>query len=220
LNAYGYCLGDPINFRDPSGHVLTVTAKDGLLKNVLKGISQRSKSISKPPTGAGKRGGPSPKASSLVASAMTVSDEAAAGVPVLDSSRGGNDAKIIVDAFKRIKKNEPTAEIIGSYTARIDAPHITTSSTLFSHAKAKYPFTALPSNPSVYVPDVSVPRWTNTNQLDVHHFDVAISHFRNVAAVHNHLSSGSGGPFSILAFAQEIRRALYIKRHTGINLLR
>lgn len=43
LNAYGYCAGDPVNFSDPTGHMLSLSKIFGKLKrNPVKGASSSS----------------------------------------------------------------------------------------------------------------------------------------------------------------------------------
>lgn len=113
LNAYAYCQGDPINFRDPSGHILTAPMKASLLKDVLKGISQRSKSISKPLAVSGKRVNQLPKAStSGGASGMTLSDETAVG-PALNRSKGRDDAKTLLTPSSELKKTSQLLKLQG-----------------------------------------------------------------------------------------------------------
>ncbi|WP_160104946.1 RHS repeat-associated core domain-containing protein [Pseudomonas izuensis] len=210
LNIYAYCGGDPRNRSDPTGHVFGLNTA---LKSTGMGISKQSKVISKSAS-ISKHGRRAANASSTSIEAVT---------PASGSSTTASSATKIAEinnAVARINTNEPIAEIIGNYTNRVNTPDMTISANHYGDALKNYPFIPLRQNQNVFVPDVGTPRWTNAGQLDVHHFDVSISLFRNVAAFRNQKIPGDGRRLSILADVQEIRRANYIRTHTGINLLR
>ncbi|MHC8357052.1 RHS repeat-associated core domain-containing protein [Pseudomonas sp. LB3P81] len=209
LNAYAYCGGDPRNRNDPTGHVYGLNTA---LKSAGMGISKQSKAISKSAS-IGKYGRRSANASSTsVETATTASGSAIAASPATKVAEVNN-------AVARININEPIADTIGNYTTRINISDMATSANHFNEALKNYPFIRLRRNPNVLVPDVTTPRLTNTGQLDVYPFDVSISLFRNVADFRNQRIPGDGRSMSILADVQEIRRANYIRTHTGINLL-
>ncbi|MDQ0125887.1 RHS repeat-associated protein [Pseudomonas lini] len=211
LNAYAYCEGDPGNLVDPTGHVGFRIPIIPRRANPLRTMSNSSRSISRSSAATGNVN--TQAASSTAATATTVSGST--NTVSTASIANNTDA-----AIPRIKQNESIAEITGAYTRRIEVRSIIQSPTLYREAQKNYHFVPVRHHPNVYVPAAATPAWTNNGQLDMHPFDISISHFRNVADLQNHLIPGSGRHWSTIADALEIRRANHIHEYTGINLYR
>ena len=201
INSYAYCEGDPRNRSDPTGHVNVFNA----LKKPLSRISNQSKTISRTDLNR-KRAGYS--SSPITASASTTKKN----TTTASSKLNIND---INTAVSKIHHSEPIAQVIGSYTDKLNIGNLKESTLLYTNALKEYPFTPLRKTPKIFVPDVATPIWAANGQLDVRHFDVSISIFRNMVSVHP-----EGHRFSVLADIQEIRRANYIRQNTGIDLLK
>jgi RHS repeat-associated protein len=201
INSYAYCEGDPRNRSDPTGHVNVFNA----LKNPLSRISNQSKTISRRDVNRERAGHSS---SPITASASTTKKN----TTTASSKLNIND---INTAVSKIHHSEPIAQVIGSYTDKLNIGNLKESTLLYTNALKEYPFTPLRKTPKIFVPDVATPIWAANGQLDVRHFDVSISIFRNMVSVHP-----EGHRFSVLADIQEIRRANYIRQNTGIDLLK
>ncbi|MNU97519.1 hypothetical protein D3C71_875980 [compost metagenome] len=218
LNAYAYCKGDPKNKVDPKGHSPISATMDAFLKRLATGVSNRSRNILRASSGVRPRR--IQNMDSLPPTSATISNSATPSrQPPHNGSRSTYSAEHIQAATTKINQNVPIAEIIGQYTQRFNTADVNISSSLYTEVRKNYSFIRLPIS-GFEVPDIRVAHWSNTNQLDTRHWDVTISHIRNTAEVQNHLIPGSGARFHTLANVQEIRRAQYIRRNTGINLLR
>lgn len=197
MNAYAYCVGNPVNRADPTGHAPITKAMDSFLKSLVTGVPKKPRTISKPLATGGdtvaKTPSPSNKPHQKRLNINRRTQERRAHLKKLSNT---------------IKQNEATLPIQDKYSTNNKITDIVSSTKLYEAAKQGYGFDKYP-NPSK--------KFTFTDHegnllLDVTHFNITKDHLRILAA--------RGGPSRDYTAVQrlEIMRADYIEKFTGIDL--
>jgi RHS repeat-associated protein len=201
LNAYAYCVGDPINWTDPTGHSPITLPIDKFLRDLAK------KAL----------GIPIKKAKTIAASANNAANNTA-----LIKRRwiNKNNRKLKAQS-DLIKRNEQLLGPQKIYTTTNRITDLQTSLRAYDQAKLEYQFGIYPNPAIKFVTRAA----DGTELLDTYHFDVAEFHFTNLT------SKSKVNKFNKLHGTQTVRkqgieparrvtksRSDYIKNNTGIDL--
>jgi len=199
LNAYGYSVGDPINWTDPTGHIklpinmsLITPEIDDFLKSLIA------------PTGAISK--PAKKHRNLMKHRISQKK-------YRTSLKNQNDI---------ITNNEKLLENQNSYIINDNITALKKSSKAYELAKQGYGFEKHP-DPSVKH-DIQI---NGSKLLDTSHFDAAIAYFKNNSSRSKIKTFNLKNPSTPLKqttsddfYLAKIKRAIYIKNFTGIDLFK
>ncbi|WP_256578286.1 RHS repeat-associated core domain-containing protein [Pseudomonas sp. A25(2017)] len=199
LNAYGYSVGDPINWTDPTGHInLPIN-----MSLITPQIDDFLKSLIAPP-GAISR---SAKNHSRLMTHRARQRE------YLTSLK---NRKNTITANEKLLKNQ------NSYTINNNITDLEQSSKAYELAKQGYGFETYP-DPSVKH-EIQI---NGSTLLDTSHFDATIAHFKNANSSHKIKKFNLKNPSTPIkkthydyVYRANIKRAEYIKNFTGIDLLK
>lgn len=201
LNAYAYCGGDPVNRVDPTGHAFVPKPTGVTAKRTVLGVSQKSKTISRPLATSGD-----------MAEGASSSSQNVSKAKLKRLRHNEHQRKYYAQIKERvdtIQANEASQQNQSYYNVSDDLRDLELSKQAYEHAQQGYGFKTVPDPTQRHV-------WIDpmgNSLLDVAHFDATISHFRNLA-------NKSVGGRSYRAFYQlQISRAQYIKNFTPIDLM-
>jgi RHS repeat-associated protein len=205
LNAYAYCQGDPTNRVDPTGHYYTpVTKAIADFKQAKLGISKASIIISKAENNKAARPLSPPKTLSKSEKYKQYHREY--------SRTKRNDLRELTNL---IKKNEAALKNENKqYMITKNITDLEQSTKGYELAKDRYNFKKYPD------PNIEHP-WEDPDGntiLDPSHFDIAISHFRNITREKRKHPELTGNSDTVRRLI--ILRAVYIKNFTGNDLMR
>jgi RHS repeat-associated protein len=196
INAYAYCGADPRNRMDPSGHVPISALTKALAayrttKENLK-ISQASKTISKLTATKGDN----------------VTLDTLEARKLIKNSRDRTRRRELKELANLIKENEATLPPSekARYTWAVKNNDLNATHEQYNNAKALYKF-------SEKFPNTDVMELYE-GRLDVGHFDITTMHFRNMSNRKEPISRDRTP-----IHRAEILRAVYIKKHIGIDLM-
>lgn len=168
LNAYAYCLGDPVNRTDGTGHAPVPPLR---LVKPVKPLK----------------------------------------TPIATLINGRKNYKKLRDAAQQIDRNElalPASD--KKYTVSSNVETLALSELAYEHARLGYGFE---NRPDVNTPHFYVER-PGKVLLDVAHFDIVVyRELHRAKSISPRAATSSG------VFRAKIRRAEYIKKHTGIDLM-
>jgi len=207
LNSYAYSGGDPRNWLDSTGHAPTAVsleiARFQKSKLALSRTSNTASKFSAAASPATQRG--------LSSNANRISK------PKPLKNRAvyqRNRRAVIKELSDTIKANELKISNPNKYNVSDDITNITTSTTGYNIAKNDYEFTKFPDPDKKYT-------WMNQHKhelLDVAHFDITRSHYRNLTQ-HTTTQPSRYRDYTA-SYYIEILRAIYIKKHTDIDLMK
>ena len=207
LNSYAYSGGDPRNWLDSTGHAPTPISQALAMfkasKQALSGTSNTASKLSVAASLATQR--------SLSSNANRISKPKR---KFDDIGYNRNRRAVTKELSDTIKANELELSKPDKYNISDDITDINTSTTGYDIAKNNYNFTKFPD------PNIKH-TWTdqdNNELLDVAHFDITKSHYRNITKYIKNKSSHHKD-YSV-RYRIEILRAIYIKNHTGIDLMK
>lgn len=196
LNAYAYCLGDPVNRTDETGH----RPGGWLPKAPVK--SPVNRTIARPQAAS--------SSASAVASSSFGGQDMKELKRRLANARLSASYRKVSKLSQVIKNNEASLPPQNKYTISDDIRDFESSRQAFDHAKSGFGFAKYP--------DPNVPHKFIDSQghilLDVSHFDAAIYYYRNRAA-NKKINAGN----YIQVYKLNIGRAQYIKNFSGIDLM-
>jgi RHS repeat-associated protein len=207
LNSYAYSGGDPRNWLDSSGHAPTAVSLEITKFQAKLALNRTSNTASKLPAT-----GVSPATQrSLSSNANRASKpKTARNSPDYQQNRRA----AIKELTSTIKANEASTSNLNKYNVSNDITDIATSTAGYQNAKKAYKFEELPDHEIKHT-------WIDKNNeelLDVAHFDITISHHRNLTQhqKNRHLYYRAHSKL----YRTKILRAMYIKKHTGIDLMK
>ncbi|MCL6705204.1 RHS repeat-associated core domain-containing protein [Pseudomonas sp. T1.Ur] len=199
LNAYGYSVGDPINWTDPTGHIKIPVN----MSLITPGIDDFLKSLIAP-TGA-----------------ISKSAKSHRRIMTLRTSQRKYYASL-KNRTHTITANEKLLKNQNSYTINDNMTDLEQSSKAYELAKQGYGFEKYP-DPSVKH-EIQI---NGSTLLDTAHFDATIAHFKKANNTHKIKTFNLKNPSTPLkrtdyqdVYLANIKRAEYIKNFTGIDLLK
>ncbi|MEH6351356.1 RHS repeat-associated core domain-containing protein [Pseudomonas sp. 3JA] len=206
LNAYGYCLGDPINWTDPTGHVRTLPMPKPMPMPMP--IKPKMELFIK----------------NLVNEAFGLPIERSIPTPARRKAQATaymkKYRKSIRSKVKLIKENEKLLKDQTSYTITNRIRDLKDSLIAFKKAQFGYVFENHPDVNEKFIDP-------KTGLLDTTPYEIEISKSLNLAnsvKVDEFNRTNPGTPIKRLnqdyVNSARLRRAKYIKEHTGIDLLK
>lgn len=195
LNAYAYCQGDPVNRTDGTGHAPVLSPKP-----VRPGTSGRTVRPGRPVQ--------SGQVNRSAARNPSTSDAAKKARRRAENNKAvaKHTAKLkkLADLIERNERAWPPSD---KYTVNDRIGDLETSKQMYEYARSVYGF---PGDPDVKVPHYYIDA-SGKRLLDLTHLNIKIDLERNIyKSRSNHLTQLN---------RWIVKRAEYIRKHTGINLM-